>query len=301
MDSAAANPFLALLAAGGPIVADGAMGTELLRSGAAAGERMETWVLDPDRAPLVAAVHRAYRDAGARIVLANSFGANPVRLGLPPDRVVEVARAAASLAREAVGPGTVVAGSLGPTGALLEPWGELSATAARDAFAASVTGLAAGGADVIWIETMSDLDEVRAAMAAAGDVAPGLPVVVTLTFERGRTMMGTRPEEAAAVFAGLGAVAVGANCGNGFEEVEAVLPGFVAGAPGLPVVAKANAGRPVLGPDGGVVYPGTPAEAAAHARRAVASGARIVGGCCGTTPAHIAAVAEALAAGHARA
>ena len=295
MPANAVNPFLALLAAGGPIVADGAMGTELLRSGAPAGERLETWVLDPDRAPLVAAVHRAYRDAGARIVLANSFGANPIRLGLPPDRVIEVARAAASLAREAVGPGTVVAGSVGPTGALLEPYGELSVAAAREAFAAAIAGLAAGGADVIWIETMSDLEEARAALAAAGEVAPGLPVVVTLTFERGRTMMGTRPEEAAAVLAEHGATAVGANCGNGFEEVERVLPGLVAGAPGLAVVAKANAGRPVLVAGGEVVYPGTPVEAADHARRAVAAGARIVGGCCGTTPAHVAAITVAIA------
>jgi len=290
------NRFLALLAAGGPIVADGAMGTELLRAGEGGGERLESWVLDPERAPLVAAVHRAYRDAGARIVLANSFGANPIRLGLPPDRAVEVARAAAALARDAVGPDTIVAGSVGPTGALLEPYGELSPAAAREAFAVAIAGLAAGGADVIWIETMSDLDEARAALAAAADVAPGLPAVVTLTFERGRTMMGTRPEEAAAVLAELGVAAVGANCGNGFEEVERVLPGLVAGAPGLAIVAKANAGRPVIDVDGGVVYPGTPAEAAAHARRALSAGARIVGGCCGTTAAHVAAIAEALSA-----
>jgi 5-methyltetrahydrofolate--homocysteine methyltransferase len=290
-----ANPFLALLAGGGPIVVDGAMGTELLRAGGGTGERFETWVLDPARAPLVAAVHRAYRDAGAQVVLANSFGANPLRLALPPDRVIEVARAAASLARDAVGPGTVVAGSVGPTGSLLEPYGELSVAAARDAFAAAISGLATGGVDVIWIETMSDLEEVRAALAAAAEVAPGLPVVTTLTFERGRTMMGTRPEEAASALAGLGVAAVGANCGNGFEEVEAVLPGLVAGAPGLAVVAKANAGRPLLTADGAVAYPGTPDEAAGHARRALAAGARIVGGCCGTTPGHIAAVAAALA------
>jgi 5-methyltetrahydrofolate--homocysteine methyltransferase len=266
----AVNPFLALLAGHAPIVADGAMGTELLRAGAAPGERLEPWVLDSDRAPLVAAVHRAYRDAG-------------------------IARAAASLAREAVGPGIVVAGSVGPTGALLEPYGELAPAVARDAFAAAIAGLAEGGVDVIWIETLSDLEEARAAVAAAGEVAPSLPVVVTLTYERGRTMMGTRPEEAAAVLADLGVAAVGANCGNGFDEVEGVLPGLAAGAPGLPLVAKANAGRPVVAADGSSVYPGAPAEAAAHALRAVAAGARIVGGCCGTTPAHVAAIASALA------
>jgi 5-methyltetrahydrofolate--homocysteine methyltransferase len=295
MTADAANPFLQLLAAAGPIVADGAMGTELLRLGGAAGERPEAWILEPDRAAIVAGIHRAYRDAGARIVLTNSFGANPLRLGLPPERVIEIARAAASLARQAVGPGTVVAGSVGPTGALLEPYGDLSWAGARDAFAAAIAGLAAGGVDVVWVETMSDLEEVRAALAAAVDVAPGLPVVATLTFERGRTMMGTRPEEAAATLADLGVAAVGANCGNGFEAVETVLPGLVAAAPGLAVVAKANAGRPVLGADGTVVYPGTPAEAAAHARRAIAAGARIVGGCCGTVPAHVAAIAAAIA------
>lgn len=291
----AVNPFLALLAGHAPIVADGAMGTELLRAGAAPGERLEPWVLDSDRAPLVAAVHRAYRDAGARIVLANSFGANPIRLGLPAAQAAGIARAAASLAREAVGPGIVVAGSVGPTGALLEPYGELAPAVARDAFAAAIAGLAEGGVDVIWIETLSDLEEARAAVAAAGEVAPSLPVVVTLTYERGRTMMGTRPEEAAAVLADLGVAAVGANCGNGFDEVEGVLPGLAAGAPGLPLVAKANAGRPVVAADGSSVFPGAPAEAAAHALRAVAAGARIVGGCCGTTPAHVAAIASALA------
>ncbi len=296
VNARAGNPFLALLAGDGPIVADGAMGTELLRAGAAPGERLEAWVLDPGRAPLVAAVHRAYRDAGARIVLANSFGANPIRLGLSAARSEEIARAAAALAREAVGPGVVVAGSVGPTGELLEPYGELTPAAAREAFAAAIAGLAAGGADVIWVETLSDLGEAEAAVAAAGTVAPDLPIVVTLTFERGRTMMGTRPEEAAAVLAGLGVAAVGANCGNGFEEVEAVLPGLAAGAPGLAIVAKANAGRPVAAADGSVTYPGTPAQAAAHARRAVAAGARVVGGCCGTTPAHVAAIASALAA-----
>jgi 5-methyltetrahydrofolate--homocysteine methyltransferase len=296
MTADAANRFLQLLATPGPIVADGAMGTELLRAGGEAGERPEAWVLEPDRAAVVAGIHRAYRDAGARIVLTNSFGANPLRLGLPTERVSEIARAAASLAREAVGPGTVVAGSVGPTGSILEPFGDLAVTDARDAFAAAIAGLAAGGVDVVWIETMSDLEEVRAALAAAADVAPGLPVVATLTFERGRTMMGTRPEEAAAALADLGVAAVGANCGNGFEAVEAVVPGLVAAAPGLAVVAKPNAGRPVLGADGTVVYPGTPADAAAHARRAVAAGARIVGGCCGTVTAHIAAIAEALAA-----
>jgi len=291
----AANPFLALLAADGPVVADGAMGTELLRAGAAPGERLEPWVLDPSRAPLVAAVHRAYRDAGARIVLTNSFGANPLRLGLPAAEASDVARGAARLARDAVGPGVVVAGSVGPTGRLLEPFGDLAPAAAREAFEAAISGLVAGSADVVWIETFSDLEEARAAVTAAGAVAPALPVVVTLTFERGRTMMGTRPEEAADVLAGMGVAALGANCGNGFEEVERVLPGLAAGAPGLPLVAKANAGRPIATADGGVYYPGTPAEAGAHALRAVAAGARIVGGCCGTTPAHVAAIAAALA------
>ena len=285
--------FASLLASGRPIVLDGAMGTQLMAAGAGPGESFERWVLDPVRAETVRAVHRAYRAAGAEILLTDSFGANPWRLGGAPSGDVEALnRAAAELARGVAG-GALVAGSIGPSGELLEPLGTLSRAAAADGFAAQAAGLADGGADLLWIETMSDLDEVRAAFQGARRAAPGLPVVVTLTFQRGRTMMGTAAGEAVAVLRDLGVAAAGANCGAGFAEVEAAIAAMRAADPAIPLVAKANAGLPVATADG-VVYPGTPAEAAAHARRVVALGASLVGGCCGTTPAHVAAIVTTL-------
>ncbi len=287
------DSFAVLLAAGRPIVLDGAMGTQLMAAGARPGESFERWAQDPERAETVRAVHRAYRAAGAEILLANSFGANPWRLGGAPASEVETLnRAAVELAR-GVADLALVAGSMGPSGELLEPLGSLTADAAADGFAAQAAGLAAGGADLLWIETMSDLDEVRAALEGVRRGAPGLPVVVTLTFQRGRTMMGTTPGEAVAVLRDLGVAAVGANCGAGFTEVENAIAAMRAADPGLPLVAKANAGLPVATAHG-VVYPGTPDEAAAHARRVVDLGASLVGGCCGTTPAHVAAIAAAL-------
>ena len=287
------DPFAALLAAGRPIVLDGAMGTQLMAAGGRPGESFERWVLDPERAETVRAVHRAYRAAGAEILLTDSFGANPWRLGGASSGEVEALnRAAAELAR-GVADGALVAGSIGPSGELLEPLGTLGAAAAADGFAAQAAGLADGGVDLLWIETMSDLDEVRAALAGARRVAPGLPVVVTLTFQRGRTMMGTTPGQAVAALRGLGVAAVGANCGAGFAEVETAIAAFRAADPAIPLVAKANAGLPVATADG-VAYPGTPEEAAAHARRVVGLGASLVGGCCGTTAAHVVAIAAAL-------
>lgn len=290
-------PRLIDLLASGPVAADGAMGTALIAAGLPAGMAPEAWLLADAGAAAVAAVHRAHVAAGARIVLTCTFGANPLRLadGTAAGRTAEVCRTAAAVARAAAGPDVVVAGSIGPTGALLAPYGDLDPGAARDAFAAQAAALVAAGVDVLWVETMADLAEARAAVEGARAAAPGLPIVATLTFERGRTLFGDRPEGVAAALAGLGVAAAGANCGTGFEAVLDVLPGFRAGAPGLPLVAKANAGRPAVGPDGTVTYPATPDDAAAYARRAVELGASIVGGCCGTTAAHVAAIAGALA------
>jgi 5-methyltetrahydrofolate--homocysteine methyltransferase len=293
---------LAALLARGPIAADGAMGTALIARGLPPGLPPEAWLLTPEGAAAVGAVHRAHAAAGAAILLTSTFGATPNRLADGPaaGRTREVCRAAVGVARAVAAPGTFVAGNLGPTGALLAPYGDLDPGAARAGYAEQAAALAEAGVDLLWVETMADLAEARAAVEGAHDAAPDLPVVATLTFERGRTLFGDRPEAAAAVLAGLGVAAVGANCGNGFDAVLGVLPGLAAGAPGVVLVAKANAGRPVARPDGTLSYPATPADAAAYARRAVELGASIVGGCCGTTAEHVAAIAGALGGGLAR-
>jgi 5-methyltetrahydrofolate--homocysteine methyltransferase len=285
------------LIAGGPVPADGAMGTALIAGGLPPGTPPEAWLLAEPGRVAVAAVHRGHVRAGARLLLTCTFGANPLRLADGPaaGRTAEVCRAAVEVARAAAGGDALVAGSIGPTGALLTPYGELDPGAAREAFAVQAGELAAAGVDVLWVETMADLAEARVAVEGARAAAPGVPVVATLTFERGRTLFGDRPAHVGAALAELGVAAVGANCGAGFEAVLDVLPGLGEGAPGLPLVAKANAGRPVVGPGGEVAYPATAADAAAYARRAVDLGAVVVGGCCGTTAAHVAAIAEALA------
>ncbi len=294
-----ANLFLQLIAQDGPIVADGAMGTTVMKAGLEPGEAPETWNIRPDRRDRIKAVHASYVEAGAQIVLTNSFGASPIRLGVHglSERASEINLAAAELAREAVGRGVVVAGSIGPVGAFLAPLGALTADEACEAFAIQAAALAAGGVDVLWIETMADLAEVTAAVEGARRGAPQLPIVTTMTFDsHGRTMMGTRPADAAIALSGLEVAALGANCGTGPQEIETAIAAMRPAAPGALLVAKGNAGVPrFVGT--GAVYDMTPEMGAEHARRARALGATIVGGCCGTTPSHIRAMAEALRTG----
>ncbi len=289
--------FDELLQASGPIVADGGMGTMLFALGLAQGAAPERWNLDqPEH---IRSVHRGYIEAGAQIILTNTFGGSRLRLarhGLDA-RCAEINAAAARLARaeaDAAAHPVVVAGSIGPTGEFFAPMGALTAESAQAAFAEQAAALAEGGVDVFWIETMSDLQEVEAAAAACRQAAPAVPVVTTMTFDtKGRTMMGVRPEQAAAAMVELGVAAGGANCGNGPQEIEEVIAKMHAVQPGLVLVAKSNAGRPRL--EGGrAVYDATPADMAAYAQRVRAAGARIVGACCGSTPAHIAAIAGAL-------
>jgi len=290
----------ALLAAGQPIIADGGMGTMLIARGLPRGTAPELW--NVERPDDVRAIHRAYVQAGAQIILTNSFGGNRLRLGMHglAERGAELNRAAARLARaeaDAVPQPVIVAGSIGPTGQMLAPMGTLPPEEAAAAFAEQAEALVAGGADVLWIETMSDLEEVRAAVAGCRGAAPEVPVVATMTFDtRGRTMMGTTPEQAATALSELGVVALGANCGKGPDELEAAIGRMQGAGPGVPLVAKANAGAPRL--EGGVaVYDATPDVMAAYALRVRALGAGIIGACCGSTPEHIRAIAGALAAG----
>jgi 5-methyltetrahydrofolate--homocysteine methyltransferase len=281
-----------------PIVADGAMGTALFAGGMPVGEAPEAWLLTPEGAAMIEGVHRSHVDAGSGLILTSTFGANAIRIADSEiaGRTAEVCAAAVRAARSAAGPDRLVAGSMGPTGGLMIPYGLLDAGEVRDAYAQEAAALAAAGVDVIWVETMMDLNEALAAVEGAKQGAPGLPVVCTLVFaQRNRTMFGNPAEEAADRLVALGVAGIGANCGDGWAPVEAVIPILVDHAPGLHIVAKANAGIPSGTAEGVTTYPGTADEAAAYARRVADMGATIVGGCCGTTAAHVAAIAGALA------
>lgn len=280
------------------LVADGAMGTMLFASGLEHGGAPELWNVEhPER---VAAVHKAYLEAGSRLLLTNTFGGNRYRLMLHnlEDRVSELNRAAAAILREAVstsGEDALVAGDIGPSGSLLEPLGDMSFTQAVEAFRQQAAALVDGGVDVIWIETMADLEEVRAAVEGVRQASADIPVITTMTFDtRGYTMMGVSPERAVAALTSFGANAVGGNCGNGPEEIIQVVEKMHATDPQTTLVAKANAGIPEL-VGGKPVYRASPETMAAYAVEVFNAGASVIGACCGSTPAHIQAISGALA------
>jgi methionine synthase I (cobalamin-dependent) len=285
------NKLVELLNSEQTILLDGAMGTMLMASGLEQGGAPEAWnVSHPER---IRAVHRAYVAAGSRVLLTNSFGGTRLRLRLHglQDRAEELnrARAEADTAPDPV----AVAGSMGPSGELLAPLGSLTFEEARDAFAEQARGLAAGGADVFWVETMSDIDEVRAAVAGAR-LAGDLPIVATMSFDtHGRTMMGVTPQKAAEALSELGLLAMGANCGNNLADTIAAVQAMHQAFPEAVIVAKANAGIPYF-ENGQLVYDGTPEVMARYALQARDAGARLIGACCGSTAAHVRAMATAL-------
>lgn len=284
---------------------DGGMGTLLQDRGLEGGAPAELWNLEnPDA---VRAAHREYADAGAAVLTTNTFGGTRPRLDMHDlgDRVFEVNRAGALLAREiATEPGRpsglLVAGDLGPTGELLAPLGTLTEAEATELFAEQLAGLVAGGIDLVLIETMSDLAEVRAAVAAAARVVPDLPVVASLSFDTNlRTMMGVSPRAAVTELAPLGVAAVGANCGRGPAEMEQIMAEMAeVRPPGLLLVAQSNAGLPQVVGDR-FEYDAGPAEMATHAARLRELGVDLIGACCGSTPLHIAQMRAALTAGSA--
>ncbi len=286
-----------LLQSGKPILLDGAMGTMLFAAGLNSGDSPEEWnVLHPDK---VRAIHRAYIEAGSQIILTNTFGGSSVRLeshGLA-DRVFELNEAAAKNARaeaDSAGRLVIVAGSIGPSGQILAPLGTLSLEDARQSFADQASGQAAGGVDLFWIETMSDLEEVKAAIAGIRSVSD-LPISATMSFDtHGHTMMGISPSRAAEELSQLGLAALGANCGTGSNELIEAIRAMKEAAPDLVLIAKANAGIPQLMEDGEVVYNGSPDVMGKYAKEVFQTGARLIGGCCGNTPAHIAEMAKAL-------
>ena len=300
--SAPDDPFAEFWDAKGYVVADGAMGTRLFAMGLTSGDAPERFNLQaPGR---IRDVHRGHLRAGADLVLTNSFGANGLRLRLHNlhGRTLELNEAAARIAREAAeaecrrdGDRTVlVAGSMGPIGELLEPLGSLTATDCEQAFATQAEGLAQGGVDMLWVETMSDLGEVEAAVRGARR-ACDLPVAVTMSFDTaGHTMMGASATATAERLAGLELAALGANCGNSLADTETAALAISAALGDVPVISKPNAGIPYW--SGNTFhYTGTPEMLAAHAHRARQGGVRIIGGCCGSTPAHVAAIAAVLA------
>lgn len=294
----APNRFTELLSSREFLLADGATGTNLFAMGLPNGDSPERWNID--RPGQVARLHQSFIDAGSDIILTNSFGGTRHRLKLHQlqERVTELNLAAAKIARDTVdaaGRPVIVAGSMGPTGELFEPLGPLTFGQGRDAFTEQACALAAGGADVLWIETMSSREEVQA--AAAGAASTGLPVVCNVSFDtNGSTMMGITPSNLADICDQLSPrpAAFGTNCGVGAAEVIACMLGLAAAAkPGSVLVAKANCGIPEF-VDGEIHYNGTPEIMAEYARMARDLGARIIGGCCGTTPAHISAMRRAL-------
>ncbi len=278
------------------VIADGAMGT-MLQAVGLAGEAPALWNVEhPER---VRAVHRAYLEVGTRLPIANTFTASRFHLSKhgAAERVAELNRAGVALLRDevqAAGVDAVIAADMGPSGELLAPLGALAFDDAVAGFEEQARALIDGGVDVIWIETMSDLEEVRAIIEGVRRVSKDIPILASMTFDtRGRTMMGVKPETAARSLLEWGAVAIGGNCGNGPEEILAVIQKMRAVAPNAILIAKSNAGKPEM-VDGKTIFPATPEVMAQSARALRDAGARIIGGCCGTTPAHIRAMAEAV-------
>ena len=293
------NPLEDIIARQGWCVADGATGSNFFDRGLEAGYPPDLWCVE--RPEDVLWLHGAFLNAGADVILTNSFGANAPRLKLhkAEGRVAELNIAAAKLARTAAqrqfddtGRRTVVAGSIGPTGELFEPMGSLTHEQTVAIFKDQALALAEGGAEVIWIETMSSLEEVAAA-AEAGR-ATGLPVCATLTFDTARrSMMGITPADFAHFAVEIGLDMAGSNCGVGPAELMDSTQGMIATGIEIPVIAKGNCGIPQY-VNGAIHFHGSPELMAHYALFARAAGASIIGGCCGTTPEHIAAMVEAL-------
>jgi methionine synthase I (cobalamin-dependent) len=278
------------------LLADGATGSNLFDRGLQSGDAPELWNSDyPDR---VADLQRAFVEAGADIILTNSFGGTRHRLKLhkAESRVAELNEKAARISRAEADRAdrvVLVGGSMGPTGEILEPLGPLSLDEAREAFAEQAAALARGGADLLWIETMSSVEETEAAVAGARET--GLPVIATLSFDtNGRTMMGITPSELASLHRKHHLAACGSNCGTGPSELVACIVNLATASESSAIlVAKANCGIPQF-IDGEIRFNGTPELMAQYACLSLDAGARIIGGCCGTTPEHLRVMREAL-------
>lgn len=297
MSSAPSSPLQTLLANRDWILADGATGTNLFNMGLSSGDAPELWnETDPDK---IKALYKGSVDAGSDLFLTNSFGGNSSRLKLhgAENRAAELSRISAEIGREvadASGRQVIVAGSVGPTGEIMEPMGPLSYAVAVEIFHEQAEGLKAGGVDVAWVETISFGDEYRA--AAEAFALADMPWVGTMSFDTaGRTMMGITAPDMVKLLAKIPnkPLAFGANCGVGASDLLRTVLGFSATGTQVPIVAKGNAGIPKYH-DGHIHYDGTPELMANYATLARDCGATIIGGCCGTTPDHLRAMRAAL-------
>ena len=276
------------------LILDGAMGTMLQERGLKPGQSPEE--LNLTMPEVVASVHREYIEAGADIIITNTFGGTHFKLshyGLE-SKLAEINRRAVEIARKEARGMAYVGASIGPTGQFVEPLGEVSFDDMKAAFRDQAEALVSAGADLISLETFLDIKECRAAVIAVREVSATIPIIAMLTFDdNGRSVLGTPPEAAAITLTASGADIVGSNCGLGVDGIYDIL--FkMREVTHLPLISQANAGLPLL-VDGATVFPGTPGEMTAYHDRLIALGVRVIGGCCGTTPAHIRAMKEALA------
>jgi 5-methyltetrahydrofolate--homocysteine methyltransferase len=292
--------LLASLKNRGVLLSDGAWGTMLHEKGLQAGDCPELWNITHRKEVL--SIAKSYIDAGSDLILTNSFGGNSVKLRHYDlqDRMDEINEAAAAISREAAGKDHLVLGSMGPSGAILM-MGEVSGEELMESFSRQSEALKRGGADAICIETMSDIDEACIAIRAAKKTT-GMEIVCTFTFEKTvggefRTMMGVSPEEMTSAVKEAGADVIGTNCGNGFDQMIDIVSEIRKFDPVTPVLVHANAGKPIL-KDGSTLFPETPEMMAAKIGDLINCGTSIIGGCCGTTPEHIRALAKAIKKEH---
>ncbi len=288
--------FMERLQRGEILVSDGATGTNLQKAGLVAGQTPEAWVLEkPDK---ILALAESFVDAGSDIILTCTFGATRLRLRESPlaDSVAEINQRAVDIARKAASKRTniFVGGSLGPTGLLMKPYGPATPEEVAASYEEQAKALSEAGVDLLVIETMFALDEAQSALEGARRVTD-LPIVVSFSYDRGaRTMMGVKPAQVTGKFLPLGANVIGANCGTTLENMEKILGEYRTSAPEAIFWAKPNAGLPEMGADNQAVYKVTPEEMGEYAKKYVAAGARIVGGCCGSSPEHVAGIVRAV-------
>ena len=279
------------------LVSDGAMGTMLQSLGLTDGGAPELWNVENSAA--IEQVLEEYAAAGANLITTNTFGGTSGRLAMHglADRLYELNKAGAEIARRVADrhENCWVMGDVGPSGELMEPMGTLTPEGAQSLFAEQIRALVDGGVDVILIETMSDLGEVAAAVKASQEIAPSIPIIATLSFDTNlRTMMGVKPAAAVTFLSDLGVRIIGANCGRGVDEMETIAAELVsARQPGTFIITQSNSGLPQLVGDS-FVYQGTPSEMAKYASHMKEIGVNIIGSCCGSTPAHTAAISDAV-------
>ena len=291
------NKFLERIHSGEILVADGATGSNLQKMGLKPGRPPEDLIIDsPD---IILRLASSFVEAGSDIILTCTFGGTRMRMkdSKYQDRTPEVNIRAAEIARQAASArqGVLVAGSLGPVGALIKPYGPLEADEVKATFAEQAKALAEGGVDLLLIETMFALEETTAAVEGARS-ATDLPIVVSFSYDRGtRSMMGVKPKDVIKKYSEMGAALVGANCGTTLENMESVVKEYAATVPGFPMWVKPNAGVPRMDIETELgVYDMGPEDMAVYSRKYVELGAKVVGGCCGNTPEHIATIVKAV-------